>query len=99
MTKKNSHPSLKPAYEFFDHIQIFPGDKKGHLAKIREASGVGYEDMLFFDDEARNRNVEALGVVMLLVENGVSAVEVDEGIREWRRRKGKVRDGKGGGGV
>ena len=55
--------------------------------------------MLFFDDEARNRNVEALGVVMLLVENGVSAVEVDEGVREWRRRKGKARDGKGGGGV
>lgn len=55
--------------------------------------------MLFFDDEARNRNVEALGVVMLLVENGVSAVEVDEGVREWRRRKGKGRNRKGGGGV
>lgn len=52
---------------------------------------MGYEDMLFFDDEARNRNVEALGVVMLLVENGVSAAEVDEGVREWRRRKGKER--------
>lgn len=54
---------------------------------------------MFFDDEARNRNVEALGVVMLLVENGVSAVEVDEGVREWRRRKGKERKGKDGGEV
>lgn len=58
--------------------------------------------MLFFDNEARNRNVESLGVVMLLVENGVSALEVDEGIREWRRRKGKVKGkdkgGKEGGG-
>lgn len=97
----SSQPSSKPAYEFFDHVQIFPGDKKSHFAKIREASGVGYEDMLFFDDEARNRNVEALGVVMLLVENGVSAVEVDEGVREWRRRKGKGkgRNEKGGGSV
>ena len=46
--------------------------------------------MLFFDDERRNRNVEELGVVMWLVANGVSRGEVDNGIREWRRRKGKM---------
>ena len=60
---------------------------------------VSYEDMVFFDDERRNRNVEALGVVMLLVENGVSAMEVDEGIREWRRRKEKGRNGRAEGAV
>lgn len=98
-TKQSTHPSPRSAYEFFDHVQIFPGDKKGHFTKIRDASGVKYEDMVFFDDEARNRNVEALGVVMLLVENGVSAVEVDEGVREWRRRKGKLRNGKSGASV
>ena len=70
-------------------MEIFPGDKKRHFAKIRKATRVGYEEMVFFDDEARNRNVETLGVVMLLVENGVSAAEVDEGVREWRRRKGR----------
>jgi magnesium-dependent phosphatase 1 len=48
--------------------------------------------MVFFDDEVRNRNVETLGVVMLLVENGVSALEVDKGVREWRRRKGKEKE-------
>lgn len=34
-------------------------------------------------------NVESLGVVMLLVGNGVSVGEVDRGVREWRRRKGR----------
>ena len=45
--------------------------------------------MLFFDDEVRNRNVESLGVVMCLVRDGVSWGEVERGIREWRKRKGK----------
>ena len=42
--------------------------------------------MLFFDDEVRNRNVESLGVTMYLVRDGVTRLEVDKGVREWRRR-------------
>ena len=80
-------PANKRAVEYFDYMQIFPGDKKQHFAKIQKASGVNYEDMLFFDDEARNRNVESLGVVVWLVRDGVTRAEVDKGIREWRRRK------------
>lgn len=45
--------------------------------------------MLFFDDERRNRNVEGLGVVFWEVPSGVTRVEVDRGVREWRRRKGR----------
>lgn len=70
-------------------MQIFPGDKKLHFGKLQKASGISFEEMLFFDDEIRNRNVESLGVVMLLVGNGVSIGEVDKGVREWRRRKGR----------
>ena len=44
--------------------------------------------MLFFDDEARNRNVEELGVTMYLVRDGVTADVVDRGVREWRKRRG-----------
>ncbi|KAL6717499.1 hypothetical protein ACLMJK_005414 [Lecanora helva] len=76
----------KPALGYFDYLQIFPGDKKQHFAKIQKASAVDYADMLFFDDEVRNRNVESLGVVMHLVRDGVTRVEVDKGVREWRRR-------------
>jgi magnesium-dependent phosphatase 1 len=47
-----------------------------------------FEDMLFFDDEARNRNVETLGVTMYLVRDGVTRAEIDNGVREWRKRHG-----------
>lgn len=81
-------PANKRAIEYFDYMQIFPGDKKQHFAKIQKSSQLAYEDMLFFDDEVRNRNVESLGVTMCLVRDGVSKGEVDRGIREWRRRRG-----------
>lgn len=84
-------PATNPrrALDYFNHLQIFPGDKRTHFAKIQKHSGVAYEDMLFFDDEIRNRNVEELGVVMWLVSNGVTKTEVDRGVREWRRRNGR----------
>lgn len=81
--------SNRRAIEYFDYMQIFPGDKKQHFSKINKASGVAYEEMLFFDDEVRNRNVESLGVVMCLVRDGVTRSEVDRGIRDWRKRNGR----------
>jgi len=81
-------PANKRAIEYFDYMQIFPGDKKQHFAKIQKSSGITYEDMLFFDDEVRNRNVETLGVTMCLVRDGLTRGEVDRGVREWRRRHG-----------
>ncbi|KAL9640233.1 MAG: hypothetical protein Q9164_000420 [Protoblastenia rupestris] len=84
-----STTSFKRAMEFFDHHQIFPGDKKQHFEKLKKQSGLGFEEMLFFDDEVRNRNVESLGVVMCLVRDGVTRGEVDKGVREWRRRNGR----------
>ncbi|KAL1975003.1 hypothetical protein VTN31DRAFT_5207 [Thermomyces dupontii] len=77
------------ALDYFDHLQIFPGNKTQHFARIHQASGIPYEDMLFFDDEARNRNVQTeLGVTFWLVRDGMTREEVDRGVWEWRRRKG-----------
>lgn len=78
----------KKAIEFFDHMEIYPGSKITHFTKLQQATGLKYEDMLFFDDEARNRNVESLGVTMYLVRDGVTKDELDNGIREWRKRRG-----------
>ncbi len=48
-----------------------------------------FEDMLFFDDEGRNRNVETeLGVTFKMVPDGVDCDEVDRGVWEWRKRRG-----------
>ncbi|KAG8531021.1 uncharacterized protein KY384_004378 [Bacidia gigantensis] len=84
--------TFKPAREFFDQHQIFPGDKKTHMTRLSEKTGVAFEDILFFDDETRNRNVETLGVTFWLVRDGVTWAEVERGVREWRRRNAK--DGK-----
>ncbi|KAI9852679.1 MAG: hypothetical protein M1824_001826 [Vezdaea acicularis] len=76
---------------FFDELEIFPGNKKEHFKRLREKFGVPFEEMLFFDDEERNRNVEEWGVVMCLVRGGVSKGEFDRGVGEWRRRNGRGR--------
>jgi magnesium-dependent phosphatase 1 len=77
------------ALDYFDYMQIFPGDKTQHFNRLQQASGIRYEDMLFFDDEARNRNVQTeLGVTFCLVRDGMTKAEVDRGVWEWRRRQG-----------
>ncbi|PVH76785.1 putative magnesium-dependent phosphatase P8B7.31 [Cadophora sp. DSE1049] len=78
----------RKAIEFFDHLEIYPGSKITHFNKLQKATGLRYEDMLFFDDEARNRNVESLGVTMYLVRDGVSRAELENGIKDWRKRHG-----------
>lgn len=79
----------KTAISLFDHLEIYPGDKRTHFAKLQKKSGVAYDEMLFFDDESRNKNVESLGVSMQLVRDGVTRKEIDRGIEYWRERNGR----------
>ncbi|KAL4779304.1 acid phosphatase-domain-containing protein [Aspergillus varians] len=77
------------ALDYFEYIQIFPATKTQHFARIHQASGIAYEDMLFFDDEARNRNVETeLGVTFKLVRDGMTREELDKGVWAWRKSNG-----------
>jgi len=84
-------PEGKPrkAIEVFDGgMEIYPSSKIRHFEALHKRTGIPYEDMLFFDDEARNRDTETLGVTMWLVRDGVTWDEVDRGVTEWRRRRG-----------
>lgn len=84
------------ALDFFDAglVQIFPGSKSVHFRRMVEKDPAGggeesFKEMVFFDDEARNRNVETdLGVCFRLVRDGVTRKEIDDGVKEWRRRRG-----------
>lgn len=87
-----SSSSSQRAIDYFDYLQIYPGNKQTHFERIHRDSGIAYEEMLFFDDESRNKNVEVLGVVMQLVRDGVTMDEIDEGVQSWRKRHNKVRD-------
>ncbi|KAG0132734.1 magnesium-dependent phosphatase-1 [Tuber indicum] len=75
--------------QLFDFVEIYPGSKVRHMRRLREKSGVEFRDMLFFDDERRNRDVCELGVSFVLVgAAGVGCGLVDEGVRRWRRDRG-----------
>jgi magnesium-dependent phosphatase 1 len=79
------------AIDYFDHMQIYPGSKTTHFNRIHRDSGIEYDQMLFFDDESRNKNVEVLGVTMWLVRDGVTRDEIDAGVRSWRTRTGRTK--------
>lgn len=79
------------AIDYFDHMQIYPGSKTTHFTRIHRDSGIEYDEMLFFDDESRNKNVETLGVTMWLVKDGVTRKEIDDGVRSWRTRTGRTK--------
>ncbi|KAI6011820.1 magnesium-dependent phosphatase-1 [Pisolithus marmoratus] len=77
-----------PAINFFDQLEIYPTDKTVHFKALHKKTGLPYSEMLFFDDERRNRNVEKLGVTFILVPEGrgVDNKLFEEGLNEWRRR-------------
>jgi len=78
--------SKAKAISLFDYMEIYPGSKTKHFQRLQKSSGLEYEEMLFFDDESRNKNVEELGVVMHLIRDGVTRSEINKGVESWRKR-------------
>ncbi|WYZ46128.1 hypothetical protein EsH8_IX_000353 [Colletotrichum jinshuiense] len=79
----------RKALDFFDGgLEIYPSTKIRHFEAIFRKTGIPFTEMLFFDDESRNRDTESLGVTMWLVRDGVSWNEIEKGVAEWRKRRG-----------
>jgi len=77
-----------PANDFFDHLEIYPGSKIAHFKQLHKVTGIPYSEMLFFDDETRNEEVEKqLGVTFVWVVDGLNWDCFQEGLREWRKRR------------
>ncbi|KIY49628.1 magnesium-dependent phosphatase-1 [Fistulina hepatica ATCC 64428] len=74
------------AIDLFDRLEIYPGSKMTHFRRLHEKTGIPYSEMLFFDDEHRNIEVERLGVTFCLVRNGLDKRTYESGLAEWRRR-------------
>ncbi|KAH7925786.1 magnesium-dependent phosphatase-1 [Leucogyrophana mollusca] len=75
------------AIKFFDQLEIYPRSKEVHFKALHEKTSLPYSEMLFFDDEIRNANVDVeLGVTFILVENGLDDRTFERGLKEWRRR-------------
>ncbi|ENN75585.1 hypothetical protein YQE_07928, partial [Dendroctonus ponderosae] len=70
--------------KYFTYWEIFPGSKVTHFNNIKKQSNCHFEEMLFFDDENRNiTDITRLGVVSILVKNGVSKSVVENGIQKY----------------
>ncbi|KAF9559369.1 magnesium-dependent phosphatase-1 [Agrocybe pediades] len=82
---KNAKPC--PAIDFFDELEIYPGSKLKHFKALHERTGIPYTEMLFFDDEHRNAEVEKLGVTFYHVPRGLTRKMFDEGLKKWRGRR------------
>lgn len=70
-------------------MEIYPGSKLKHFSSLHRRTGIPYEQMLFFDDEHRNYEVEDLGVTMQLVPpQGTTWGLVRQGLERWRKKRG-----------
>lgn len=49
-------------------MEIYPGSKIKHFKSLSEKSGIPCHEMLFFDDEGRNKEVTKLGVHFIRVD-------------------------------
>lgn len=88
----NTHTGTTPALDFFDQLELYRTDKTVHFKELHIKTGLPYSEMLFFDDETRNRDVETLGVTFILVPEGrgMDMELLEQGIQEWRRRHSNV---------
>lgn len=81
-----SSSATTKAIEFFDQLELYPKSKITHFERLESSTSISFDEMLFFDDENRNREVEQLGVVMWLVLDGICNDEIDKGVLSWRKR-------------
>ena len=68
--------------------EIYEGNKRKHLQRIREASGVAYCDMIFFDDYTENLGDAAhLGVMGVHCPRGLTHEHWEGGLKAYARLK------------
>ncbi|KAG9121517.1 hypothetical protein FRC07_002482 [Ceratobasidium sp. 392] len=82
----SSSTGSKRAIDFFDTLEIYPGSKIKHFKTLHKKTGIPYHEMLFFDDEWRNKEVESLGVTMQHIRDGMSWKYFRQGLETWRKR-------------
>ena len=81
--------------ELFDYVEIYPGSKEKHFQNLHKASGIEYNDMLFFDDTRDGQfgnciPVSQMGVLSVhcpkgLNNIGVFTMGINKYKEEWDR--------------
>ena len=74
--------------DFFDYSEIYPSSKVRHFKKMHKDSDIPYENMIFFDDEMRNNDVQhQLGVQFVNVPHGLTMLGFLRGIERYADNK------------
>ena len=63
-------------YDIIEYVEIYPTNKKEHFTKLAQATGIAFEEMLFFDDARDGKYgncvpVSELGVLSVHCPNGI----------------------------
>ncbi|KAL1526335.1 hypothetical protein AB1Y20_015049 [Prymnesium parvum] len=82
----------KTVRELISYAEIYVGSKVKHFERLREQSGVPYEEMLFFDDALGGKygNCEAIaaeGVLSVHTPDGLTTERWREGLRAFSELK------------
>lgn len=78
----------EPSSTYFAFTAWGTGSKVRHFQELHLHTLVPYHDMLFFDDEIRNCDVERkLGVPFVKVTSGMTLQLFHEGIEKWRQHR------------
>ncbi|KAB7495282.1 Magnesium-dependent phosphatase 1 [Armadillidium nasatum] len=73
--------------KYFSILEIYPGCKITHFNKLKTKTGLDFSEMLFFDDEHRNKiDLQKIGVHTILVKDGVTENLVKDGLQEYAQR-------------
>jgi magnesium-dependent phosphatase 1 len=76
--------------EHLDYLEIYPGSKIKHFKSLSERSGIVCHEMLFFDDESRNKEVTKLGVHFVKVDtrSGITPFQFENALHTYAANSG-----------
>ena len=82
-----------------DFVEIHPTQKQFHFSRLKEQSGVAFENMLFFDNERWNiEDAQELGVNCIYCPSGLGMGAWDQGLALFQKGRGGSGNGKTGNG-
>ncbi|CEI89752.1 Putative Magnesium-dependent phosphatase-1 [Rhizopus microsporus] len=72
-------------------MEIYPSSKIQHFKALSEKSNIACEEMLFFDDESRNREVSKLGVHFIHVNSrtGITPTQFENALQAFEKNAGR----------